>query len=62
MACTLTREPGGTPLGMQVRSVLLDHDLDIDPLSEFLLYSASRAQLVRDVIRPALQSGEVVDL
>ena len=58
--CTLTREPGGTPLGMQVRSVLLDHDLDIDPLSEFLLYSASRAQLVRDVIRLALHSGEVV--
>ncbi|GAA3996791.1 dTMP kinase [Deinococcus rubellus] len=57
---TLTREPGGTPLGAQVRSVLLDHDLEIHPLSEFLLYSASRAQLVRDVIRPALQAGEVV--
>ncbi len=56
----LTREPGGTPLGTRVRAALLDAELDIHPLSEFLLYSASRAQLVQDVIRPALQAGEVV--
>ncbi len=57
----VTREPGGTPLGSRVRElVLLDPDLEINPLSEFLLYSASRAQLVRDVIRPALSRGEVV--
>ncbi|TDE86246.1 dTMP kinase [Deinococcus sp. S9] len=55
-----TREPGGTPLGMRVREVLLDPALTIDPLPEFLLYSASRAQLVRDVIRPALATGQVV--
>jgi dTMP kinase len=57
----LTREPGGTPLGDAVRGVvLLNLDLKIDPLPEFLLYSASRAQLVRDVIQPALQGNQVV--
>ncbi|WP_216328758.1 dTMP kinase [Deinococcus aestuarii] len=56
----VTREPGGTALGSRVREVLLDPALDIDPLPEFLLYSASRAQLVREVIRPALSRGEVV--
>ncbi|GBF05574.1 thymidylate kinase [Deinococcus aerius] len=56
----VTREPGGTPLGTRVREVLLDPGLTIDPLPEFLLYSASRAQLVREIIRPALERGEVV--
>ncbi|MDL2343492.1 dTMP kinase [Deinococcus sp. MIMF12] len=60
IAHTLTREPGGTPLGTRVREVLLDPALDIDALPEFLLYSASRAQLVREVLRPALSRGEVV--
>ena len=56
-----TREPGGTALGTRIRSVVLqDVELEVHPLAEFLLYSASRAQLVSDVIRPALQSGEVV--
>ncbi|MFC4426043.1 dTMP kinase [Deinococcus navajonensis] len=56
----LTREPGGTPLGTTVREVLLDPALTIDPFPEFLLYSASRAQLVAEVIRPALKRGETV--
>lgn len=56
----LTREPGGTALGTRVREVLLDPALEIDPLPEFLLYSASRAQLVSRVIRPALARGEWV--
>ncbi|MBB5233653.1 dTMP kinase [Deinococcus budaensis] len=60
VAHTVTREPGGTPLGTRVREVLLDPALHIDPLPEFLLYSASRAQLVREVLRPALARGEVV--
>ncbi|CAM3651211.1 dTMP kinase [Deinococcus frigens] len=59
-APTITREPGGTPLGTRVRDVLLDPELTIDPLPEFLLYSASRAQLVTNVIRPALDRGKVV--
>lgn len=60
IAAVVTREPGGTPLGTRVREVLLDPELDMHALPEFLLYSASRAQLVQDVIRPALERGEVV--
>ena len=57
----VTKEPGGTPLGERVRElVLLEPDLDITPLSEFLLYSASRAQLVQEVIKPALTAGKLV--
>lgn len=59
-AVTVTREPGGTPFGTRVREVLLDPELDMHPLPEFLLYSASRAQLVQDIVRPALTRGEVV--
>jgi len=55
-----TREPGGTPMGDAVRSVVLDPELDIGPEAEFLLYSASRAQHVREVIRPALERGQIV--
>jgi dTMP kinase len=61
VAHIITREPGGTPLGTRIRQVvLLEPDLQVDPLPEFLLYSASRAQLVGQVIRPALERGEVV--
>ena len=59
-AVTVTREPGGTPLGTRVREVVLDPAVDIEPLGEFLLYSASRAQLVCEVLRPALERGETV--
>lgn len=55
-----TREPGGTPLGDAVRQVLLDPELTVSPLAEFLLYSASRTQHVDDVIRPALRRGALV--
>ena len=56
----VTKEPGGTPAGDAVRTVLLDPSLRIDPLPEFLLYSASRAQHVEEVIRPALNAGKLV--
>lgn len=54
----LTREPGGTVIGERIRTVLLDaaHD-NMSPLSELLLYAASRNQHVREVIRPALEEG-----
>lgn len=58
--CVLTREPGGTSAGDAIRGVLLDPAQTIAPLSEFLLYSASRAQLVSEVIAPALGSGHDV--
>lgn len=56
----VTREPGGTPVGDRIRAVLLDPELTIDPLPEFLLYAAARAQHVRDRIAPALARGAVV--
>jgi len=57
----LTREPGGTAIGDQIRKVLMDLDnKGMAPAAEFLLFSASRAQLVRQVIRPHLDAGGVV--
>lgn len=57
----LTREPGGTAIGDQIRMVLHDiENSDIVPETEILLYSASRAQLVGQVIRPALAAGIIV--
>lgn len=57
----VTREPGGTPIGDQIRAVLHDiANVSMTSQAEFLLYSASRAQLVRQVIRPHLDKGEIV--
>lgn len=54
-------EPGGTELGDRVREILLDNSLgDVDPVAELLLYEAARAQIVSEVIVPALERGEVV--
>ncbi|MCR3921015.1 MAG: dTMP kinase [Firmicutes bacterium] len=56
-----TREPGGTPVGDAVRGILLDPQYgEMIPLTEALLYAASRAQLVHEVIGPALDAGKVV--
>jgi len=55
------REPGGTPLGTEVRRmVLLERSADVVPRAEALLFMAARAQLVEREIRPALARGEVV--
>jgi dTMP kinase len=54
------REPGGTALGERVRELLKDPDASIAPRGEALLFAAARAQLVADVIRPALDDGRVV--
>ncbi|HEX7958035.1 MAG TPA: dTMP kinase [Pyrinomonadaceae bacterium] len=55
-----TREPGGTPLGVRIRQLVLDAEEQVDPLAELLLYAADRAQHVRTHVRPALDSGHVV--
>ena len=55
----LTREPGGTPLGEEVRNLLL-HGGDVAPWAEAALYAASRAQHVEQLIRPALARGATV--
>ena len=55
------RDPGGTPLGDRLRHLLLDRETVTPTLrAEMLLYMASRAQLVEEVIRPALEAGRVV--
>jgi dTMP kinase len=56
-----TREPGGTALGGKVRALLLDPaSAGLSPRAEALMYAADRAQHVHDVLRPALDAGEVV--
>src|SRR5512146_2746225 len=56
----LTREPGGTPLGEQIRSLVLARISVETEVTELLLFEAARAQLVATVIRPALARGDVV--
>jgi dTMP kinase len=56
----LVREPGGTELSEEIRSLLLEPDLNVRPMAELLLFSAARTQLVSERIRPALESGRVV--
>ncbi|MCL4869454.1 MAG: dTMP kinase [Anaerolineae bacterium] len=56
-----TREPGGTPIGDQIRACLHDvANTAMLPAAELLLYSASRAQLVGELIRPALSVGKII--
>ena len=56
-----TRDPGGTCIGKQIRSLLLDRgNVGMVPATELLLYEASRAQLVHEIIRPALAAGRTV--
>ncbi|HEV8338883.1 MAG TPA: dTMP kinase [bacterium] len=56
-----TREPGGTPIGERIRSVLLDEThREMSAETEMLLFAASRAQFVREVVRPALDRGMTV--
>jgi dTMP kinase len=56
----LTREPGGTTLGLRLRAALLDATEEVDPLTELLVFAADRAQHVRRMLRPALEAGKVV--
>jgi dTMP kinase len=56
----LTREPGGTPVGIRLRAALLDAQEEVDPLTELLVFAADRAQHVRRVLRPALDAGQVI--
>jgi len=55
-----TREPGGTPLGQELRRLVLDPAGDVSPRAEALLYAADRAHHVHTLIRPALVAGDVV--
>lgn len=55
-----TREPGGTPVGVEIREIVLHHRGDIAPRAEALLYAADRAHHVATVVRPAIARGEIV--
>lgn len=56
-----TREPGGTPIGDQIRQVLVRmENKELHPRTEMLLFLAARAQLVEQVIKPALQEGKII--
>lgn len=59
--CVTTRDPGGTAIGDRIRHVLLGYDLSLmAPMCEMLLFMASRAQLVAEIVKPALQTGGAV--
>ena len=56
----LTREPGGTPLGLKLREILLDPGSHLTVMTEVLLMAADRAQHVEEVIKPALENNKIV--
>lgn len=56
----VTREPGGTPVGLRLRAALLDAQEQVDPLTELLVFAADRAQHVRRVLRPGLEAGKII--
>ena len=59
--CLITREPGGTVFGEEIRQLILNPEhKEMSPVTEMLLYAASRAQLVHEVIGPALEEGKIV--
>lgn len=61
LECITTRQPGGTPIGETIRSILLDpSNRDLDPMAELLLYMADRAQHINAFIKPCLNAGQVV--
>jgi dTMP kinase len=56
----LTKEPGGTPFGLAMRSLLHDRPYRLSAETEFLLFAADRAQHMRDVIKPALEQNSII--
>lgn len=59
--CIISREPGGTEIGRQIRTILLNPDNnELDPLAELLLYAADRAQHLKSIIKPQLLAGKTV--
>lgn len=56
----LVREPGGTAVSERIRGLLADPELPLQPFPELLLFCAARAQLIQEVIHPALQEGRTV--
>lgn len=59
-AALQVREPGGAVAAEKMREILIDPDLPLDPLAELMLFCSARAQVVAEVIRPALEQGKIV--
>ncbi|MFT6765317.1 MAG: dTMP kinase [Alteromonas naphthalenivorans] len=59
-SCVLTKEPGGTPLGEKIRSILLQTDAVMCAKAEFLLFASSRAEHFEKLVIPALKNGSLV--
>ena len=56
-----TREPGGTQISEKLRDILLDsHNTEMEAVTEMLIYAAARAQHVREIVKPALETGNIV--
>jgi dTMP kinase len=60
LSVLLTKEPGGTHLGSQLRTLLQEKTMPIDPIAEFLLFAADRAQHFQEIVIPALSQGYIV--
>ena len=59
--CILIQEPGGTPLGIEVGNLLkTNRQIEIEPLAELFLFAACRAQIVSEIIKPALDAAKIV--
>lgn len=59
--CIITREPGGTVIGEKIRNLILDPaHKEMSDVTEMLLYAASRAQLMKEVVAPAIDQGKIV--
>lgn len=56
----IVREPGGSKLSEGIRELLLSHEYNVDPTAESLLFSASRAQLIEEIVKPSIESGQVI--
>lgn len=61
-ATTVFRDPGGPEVSEKVRDILLNPDFDIDPVTELLLFSSARSQLMAEKVLPSLKKGQVVIL
>lgn len=61
-AVSVFREPGGTKISEKIRDILLDQKNDVDPVTEALLFSSARSQLISDIVKPKLDRGEIVIL
>ncbi len=54
------REPGGTDVSEMIRAILLNPELEINEVTETLLFSAARSQVIKEIVLPALQNGKIV--